>query len=253
MKKRIVKICLVLVLLLSFNACIRFETTVKINKNGTLDIRMLYATSDALASMGDGQSFGLSEEVIAKYKANGVEYEEYVDVDGGYTGYILTRKGVGLQSGKNKDNETGIETILNGDFFKIDRRHVIIDFAPMSNSEYKESGSYLSMLKNYGGYLKFKLELPVKPTSHNATTVSEDGKTLTWDLTKLRANESIHAEFDMPYSILTWLLPVIGIILVFIVVAVVLIKKKKNNKIPETTVMPQAMVVPKTIVMKNQE
>lgn len=227
MKRRIVALCLALVLILSLTACIRFEATIKINKNGTADVSMLMAASDALASMGDGD-VGLSEEEIAEYKAKGFEYEEYVDADAGYTGYTLSRKGVDLQSGENKNDETGMESILDGDLFKVDGKHVTIDFAPMSDSEYEESGSYLSMLKNYGGYMKFNLELPVKPTNHNATTVSEDGKTLTWDLTKLKGNESVHAEFDMPSSILTWLLPIIGVILVAIVV-VVLIKKKKSN------------------------
>ena len=54
MNKRIVTLCLALVLILSLTACIRFEETVKINKNGTADVRMLMAASDALASMGDG-------------------------------------------------------------------------------------------------------------------------------------------------------------------------------------------------------
>lgn len=233
MKKRVVALCLALVLILSFTACIRFEATIKINKNGTADVRMLMAASDALASMGDGESIGLSEEEITEYKAKGFEYEEYVDADAGYTGYILSRKDVDLQSGKNNNDETGMESILDGDLFKVDGKHVTIDFAPMSDSEYEESGSYLSILKNYGGYMKFNLELPVKPTNHNATTVSEDGKTLTWDLTKLKANESVHAEFDMPSSILSWLLPVIGVLLIAVVVAVVLIKKKKGNVLPD--------------------
>lgn len=234
MKKRIATLCLVLVLVLSFTACIRFEATVKINTNGTADIRMLMAVSDALASMGDGQPMGLSEEKIAEYKANGVTYEEYTDVDGGYTGYILSRKGIAMQARENKGNETGMESILDGEVFKVEGKHVTIDFAPMSDSEYEESGSYLSMLKNYGGYMKFNLELPVKPTNHNATAVSEDGKTLTWDLTKLKANESVHAEFDMPSgTFLAWLIPLICVIIAAIVAAIILVKKKKNNLVNE--------------------
>ena len=228
MKKRIVALCLALVLILSLTACIRFEATVKINKNGTADVRMLMAASDALASMGNGGSIGFSEEEIAEYKTNGYEYEEYTDDDASYTGFIISRKGLDLQSGEKNGDEMGVESIIDGDMFKVDGKHVTIDFAMFSESDYEELGSYLSMLKSYGGYMKFILELPAKPTNHNATTVSEDGKTLTWDLTKFKANEKVHAEFDMPSSILTWLLPIIGVILVAIVV-VVLIKKKKSN------------------------
>ena len=233
--KKGIALVMVLVLILMLTACIRFEATVKINTNGTADVRMLMAASDALASMGDGDSIGLSAEEIADYKAKGFDYEEYVDADAGYTGYVLSRKNLDLQAGENNSDETGMESILDGELFKVDGKHVTIDFAPMSENDYEESGSYLPMLKNYGGYMKFNLELPVKPTNHNATSVSEDGKTLTWDLTKLKANEKVHAEFDMPSgSILAWLLPVIGVVLAAVVIAAVLVKKKKNTVVSDT-------------------
>ncbi|MBR0425671.1 MAG: hypothetical protein IJK01_06075 [Clostridia bacterium] len=234
MKKRALYVAILLVILLSMTACIRFDATVKINANGTADVSMLIAASDALSSMGDGesQSFGLSDEEIAEYKAKGFTYEEYVDVDAGYTGYTLSRKGVDLKSDNNTTDETGMESILDGDMFTVNGRHVVIDFAPFSESEYEESGSYFSLLKNYGGYMKFNLELPVKPTSHNATTASEDGKTLTWDLTKLGAKDTVHAEFDMPSaSILIWLLPVIGVLVIAAVVVIILMKKKKASSV----------------------
>ncbi|MBQ6569099.1 MAG: hypothetical protein IJL87_02460 [Clostridia bacterium] len=105
--------------------------------------------------------------------------------------------------------------------------------------------STLKVLKANGSSLSIKLVLPVKPTKHNATSVSEDGKTLTWELTDLDANEKIYAEFDLPsddagrvaellasYPFLKWLVPAVGGLLVagiITIIAVAAAKKKKRN------------------------
>ena len=64
--KKAISLCFVLVLLLIFTGCLRFETTVKVNSNGTADVRMLVAASDSLESMTEKESMGLSEEEIAE-------------------------------------------------------------------------------------------------------------------------------------------------------------------------------------------
>lgn len=123
-----------------------------------------------------------------------------------------------------------------------------MDFTPFSESDYEESGSYFAILKNYGGYMKFNVELPVKPVNHNATSVSEDGKILTWDLTKLGPNDTVHAEFDMPSSILTWLLPIIAMLAIAIVAAAVILKKRKQS----ATVEPDALEEQNTVVQSEE-
>ena len=44
--------------------------------------------------------------------------------------------------------------------------------------------------------LEYKVTLPEKPISSNATTVSEDGKTLTWKMTYRKKN-SVQYEFKL--------------------------------------------------------
>ena len=118
--------------------------------------------------------------------------------------------------------------------FIVEGKHVTIDFEVFSEDEDSEMLSYIPMLKSNGGYMKFNLELPVKPTSHNATVASEDGKTLTWDLTRLNAGEKVHAEFDIPSrSIPVWVYAIIGVIAVVLIIAEivddVIAKKKKSE------------------------
>ncbi|MBQ6569097.1 MAG: hypothetical protein IJL87_02450, partial [Clostridia bacterium] len=123
-----------------------------------------------------------------------------------------------------------------------------------TDSEDEETVGYLSTIKSSGGYMNVNLELPVKPTDHNATTVSDDGKTLTWDLTTLGMNDKIYAEFDLPSNdisrvtesitsspVLKWLLPVLGVVLVGAIVAIVASKNKKRKAAQQAAAVQNAV------------
>ena len=227
MKRKLLLIGVALAMLLSSVGCIRFEETVKFNADGTADFRALFAFSDSAASMLGGGAAELSEEEIAEYEAKGFVYEPYQE--DGFTGYRLTRKGVSLEELANSGDESEMGSELVGNFMQVDGKHVTIHFTPYTDEDYEESGAYLSMINSYNGYMRFTIELPVKPAEHNATTVSNNGKTLTWDLTAMKANEAAHAEFDLPNgSVWTWLLPVLCAVgAAIIAVVLVLMFRKK--------------------------
>ena len=95
---------------------------------------------------------------------------------------------------------------------------------------------YLSMIEQI---YTFTLTLPKTPISHNATTVSEDGKTLTWNLSKdtktsinftfaLEDEETPIVNTDNDSSL--WLYIAIGLgVLILVIVIVVLLMRKKEN------------------------
>ena len=78
----------------------------------------------------------------------------------------------------------------------------------------------------------FVITLPDKPISHNATSVSEDGKTLTWNLLK-ESSKNIEFEFSFPENTNTLLYIGIAagamIVLTGIGLAVAKITKKQNT------------------------
>ena len=88
--------------------------------------------------------------------------------------------------------------------------------------------------------IKFIVTLPNKPISHNATTVSEDGKTLTWDLAD-KDTQNIQFEFSLINPLLIY--GIIGgavlLLIIIIILIVVKIKKKKNNQNTEETYEPE--------------
>lgn len=234
MKKRFLVLCLMLVLIPVLTGCFRLDTTMKVNSNGTVDIRTLVAVSNELTSMGDGDSsVGLTEEEINEYKAKGFEYEEYTDAESGYTGYTLTKKGVDIKSVQSGGE--GLDTMMSGDIFQVNGNRVTVDFAAFSEEEYEESSTFVAQLGTYGGYMRFNLEIPGKAIRHNATSVSKDGRTLTWDLTAMKATDRIHAEFDLNPGMPGWVIPVIiGMLAAAaIAAAVILILKKKKAAVPE--------------------
>ncbi|SFJ62220.1 DUF3153 domain-containing protein [Thermoflavimicrobium dichotomicum] len=72
--------------------------------------------------------------------------------------------------------------------------------------------------------LRFILTLPVAATEHNATSVSEDGKTLTWKLNPTGDNH-IYIAKDVPNPFTWGILLIAGIILL-----VVLLRKRKKKQ-----------------------
>ena len=244
MKKRLFMIGIALVMLLSLVGCIRFEERIKFNSDGTADVRSLVAFSESALSMFGEDSATLSDVEIKEYEVKGYICETYSE--DGFIGYTLTRKGVKLEEIAENGAESEMGSDLVGNFLKVDGTHVTIDFTPFTEEDYEESSTYLSLINGNNGYMRFTIELPAKPISHNATIVSKDGKTLTWDLTAMKAGEAAHAEFDLSSgSVWSWLLPVLCVVAALIIAAVVvvLLLKKKANKAAEAeeeeTIVPQ--------------
>ena len=232
MKKRQLLLILLLCSLL-LSGCMRINTTVKVNKDGTADVSMLYAMSNSMGMLTNNP-YSLSADQIAEYEEQGYTFTHYADDEAGYTGYTLTKNGIDLKSLVNDTDETGLESIIDGGFVTVDGRNVMISFVPFSSSDYSNVGSYLSAVKNQKGFVTFTLELPVKPTSHNATSVSEGGQTLTWDLTLFGADEKVFAEFTMPFVMTSSMWIAVAVVVGMIVTAglvTILVTRKRKERV----------------------
>lgn len=82
-----------------------------------------------------------------------------------------------------------------------------------------------------GMEMNFVVKLPYKAVSHNATSVDNNGKTLTWDLLKAQ-NETIDFEFELYNMTNVYIVGGIALVVVILVVSIIIksISKGKSNK-----------------------
>ena len=224
-----------LVMLISaffLTGCMRFNTTITVKSNGKLDVSMLYAMVD-MSDYGYDEDY-ITESEVDEYKDRGWDVEDY-DEDG-FKGYTLTKKDITAEELSSSMEDTQSELYGENSSINFTRQGLkyTLDWQVFD----KEQGEQLSAYKNYfsmsGGYMKITVNLPVKPLANNATYVSDDGKTLEWDLLNLEPDQNIHLEYAL---INIW--PIIGlcvlatiVIVAIVVVVVVSSKKRKKAQMP---------------------
>jgi len=181
------------------------------------------------------ESFEFDKMDSEGISASGFTIKEYQDDK--YNGYIITK------TISNIDNLVGTPDFNLSDFEEIDSKKIFTkngneyagkiivadlteDMGDMDTSQY-EGMNYINCT--------FVLNLPNKVKSSNATTVSEDGKTLTWNLASGNIN-TVEFTFEFP-SILTFLkdnmlltAAVAVVVVLLIVVIITLVLKKGKNK-----------------------
>ena len=210
MKKHEWKLPVVLALVLSFilalAGCVQFDMSTTVNRDGTVDIHILYATVDmsSLSDDSDPSSGSVSsndsiETTRQNLESIGWKTKEYKNNVNGtdYVGFECAKSGIDfddLESEIQKANEKGLG--ISGFSLKKDGNKYIFNWdISSSNSDLESQGLDASTIAGYGGYMKISLAVPNGTISNNATTVSSDGKSLEWDL--FSCTESPNAEFTI--------------------------------------------------------
>ena len=215
--------------------CMRFDATIEIQKNGKANLEMIYA---ALADVG-GESTTSGDELddtMQELEEKGWKCEKY-DQDG-YLGFKARMEDLSLEDAASNMGgaEEGLELGSSDSPISItkDGSNYTFDWKALGDAddegtEDEDTSQYKTYFDQYNGYMRFNLKLPYKPKEHNAHQVSEDGKTLTWNLLEMKKGDSIHVVF----SLSNWTPLIIGLIIALVViigiiVAVILMNKKKN-------------------------
>ena len=207
----ILSLCLLLVLL---TGCMKIELDINVKSNGKADLCLLYAMADSAMDAGAGDA-ALTPEDIEEYEKEGWTAEDYSQ--DGYTGVVLKKFDVDL-------SETEIMEGAEGSIRKEGSTY-IVDFEPVSKEDQADFEETASWLKTMGGSFVVRMTLPDKPVSHNATSVSEDGKTLEWDVLSMDVTQPIHVEFKTSNPAL-----IIGIAAAVAVVIALLFVAAKSRK-----------------------
>ena len=225
--KRFRTVFLSMMCIFCLTGCMRFNTTITVKNNGKLDVSMMYAMMDMNDYGYDADS--LTDDQIQDFENKGWEVEEYNQ--DGFKGFIVSKKDVTAKELAASMENTQSE--ISGDTSSINfTRHgikYVLDWKVFDNDEGEQLAAYKNFFTMSGGYMKMTVNLPVKPSASNATSVSNDGKTLEWDLLNLGPDQSIHLEFML---INIWLIiglcAIAFVIVACIVLAIVLSSEKKK-------------------------
>lgn len=232
--KNIAIIAILGIILLTLTGCANVNYDIKLNKDGSGDIAYVIGYDKSfLASIGvetssleNDNSF---EEMEEQAKQNGYTIEKYED-DNTY-GFKATKHANNIQEEFDVNDEAGSnseetgkimyeKTLLKTKFSqssKIDLTDVISD------------DEDAAMLKAVMGQMKisYKITLPFRVGTNNATTVSEDGKTIEWALKVGEVNE---VKFEAVQDYGMYALLVLAVVLVIVAtISVILSKKAKKT------------------------
>ena len=210
--KKFTLLATIFIFLVTLSGCMKMNLKMTVHSDKSMDVEIIEAVSKEFAEEGEVEN---QLEVIKKGAQPGTNYELYEDDR--YKGLKADFKVDSIDTLVKEDNdETVMSEVANqdGTMSKIFTVEKVSDgeiytaiFENDATSDYGDTSQLSEDERKVLETLDMKMTvvLPVKPISHNATTVSEDGKTLTWDLTKV--TDDITFSFKLQKKT-AWIIPV---------------------------------------------
>lgn len=237
--------------LLMTGCTMRMEYGMDIRKDKSMDFNVVVAMDEELLNAmissengGDGSETFTDEEQWA-YLEEGLKNEEGEDnpEEHGFTSSRYEQDGFkGIKYTKkinNIDDISGDKADFTfEDFAEVSDKIVFTKKGNVYQLDVKYTDSEeTSELENYnvGMEINYTMTLPEKPIKHNATKVSEDGKTLTWNLLS-SDTKNIQVDFmlrQQPNFVLIG-----GIVLALLLLIVFFFTRRNTKKNHPTTVTP---------------
>ncbi len=233
MKKVLSLISIMAILLIALTGCVSVNYEVTLNKDGTADVAYIYGfEKETLQQLGTSAE-DMTSDMQKNAETNAYEIETYSD-----------DKIEGFKAKKHIENlsEISLEDAFGSENVKDSEENQIKIEKKGSKTLYSQKASIdLSGMDESTASMvtmKYVIKLPVKVGENNASEVSEDGKTLTWNLKAGEVNE-INFEAGGNSSSLITIIIVIAIavvIAIVIVIIAILSKKQKNDNNSYVTV-----------------
>ncbi len=223
MKKVLSLIAIMIVLVIGLTGCVNVNYEVTLNKDGTADIAYVYGIEKSALQQLGSTAEGLTEEM--KQNAEESEYEIEAYSDDTMEGF-RAKKHIENLSDISLAEAFGEEYVTDSEEnqFKIDKEGLKTVYSQNANIDLSSMDDNTSSMVK----MKYTVKLPTKVGDNNASEVSNDGKTLTWNLEAGKINE-INFTATSSSPVVTIAIIVIAA-LIIIVVAVVIIKKLKKDR-----------------------
>lgn len=250
MKKSFKVLCTMLVVFM-MTGCMKFNMNMTINKDKSMDLAFTVALAN---SMMEGTN-GADSSQLQKMKDNGYTVEEYSD--NSMSGYIISTKINNIDDvSTEEDTMFDINKIFDGekpsDIFTVKKGFLKNTYTVKIGDETSDTSQDDNIMTYESGMLEndedmaallnsmdinFTINLPNKAISSNATSTSNDGKTLIWK-PAINATSSENIEFSFELYNMTNIYLIIGIVAIIIIIIIILIVKKRKPKAPLTTPVP---------------
>lgn len=233
LKKYFFLLLIIFAVLLISTGCIKLQTKITLNNDGSGRWEYIIALSDELLAMDEtiDDSFADIKKEVEESSFIINDYEE-----DGYTGVIIHKDFTNIEEINATNFLTNLaqedESLSDEDFDSLFipdievKKGVIYNtykiFVEME-SEVEDETDLLMFNQMYD--LKFVFESPVEAKEHNAHTVSDDGKILTW---KLMPGEDNTVDLEFKLLNIQNLLVLLLTILIVIAIVLLIILKRKN-------------------------
>lgn len=180
-----------------WNANIRGNLTIEFRNDGRADVSVMVAFKD----LSEESSDMLGDErikQIANQRFKDWEYEPYEQ--DGFSGVSLIKKDVEILEIAGLLEELQEDDTDIASSFTLERvdENYVLDFKLYDKKNDIKTTMAISFLKAMCGEdskIDYIVKLPNKAIDSNATSVSEDGKTLVWDLLSME-DTNMHVEFN---------------------------------------------------------
>lgn len=227
----------VLMAMFCLTGCVRYRTTMNVKRSGRTDLSLVYAYHEELY---DDDLKKEMKEIAKDLGDEGWTCEKYKDDE--YKGYTFSIKNVKLT---DLPDVLAVDALDDLGFkeFTIEKKGMTYTIEWDTNATLEASGLSAGDLDDYDGFMEVVIQLPVEAKDNNATDVSRDGKTYTWDLME---EDTIEIEFTLINYALIIGIPA-AVLLVLgsgaAVLIIILTKKKKRKAALAEAPVPEAPAV----------
>ena len=204
--------------------CLRFRTTMSIRNNGKADLAIIYAFHNELIEDDVEDELG---DVADAFEDEGWTVDDYKKGD--YSGYQFTMNNVKVSDFEEIFNSDAFTEELELGDFELTKKGstYTIKWDTKAVDDAEEEGITSADLKEYGGFMEVVIELPSPAKDENATKVSKDKKTLTWDLLDEDEVEVTFSLLNVGAIIAVILIVCVMIAAAVVVILILVLKKKK--------------------------
>ncbi|ADM69091.1 hypothetical protein GMA19_01257 [Paenibacillus polymyxa E681] len=239
---RIQKILLFFMLvccLLALTSCARGDIHVDVHLDQSVDMDATFSVNNQTLMMLDNP--GLLDQLVKRIQSNNVDVQPLAEQ--GRKGYQIKGHYQGDWSTNKKNPSQGlhlpegleIKRAVSQHFFttnidltmKLDLPRMLPEEAQGLSDKFKQMNVFARKLLERQLDLNFSLSLPIQPATNNADRVSEDGKTLYWDIAPLESNE---LKLSVSVPNVRHIVYVAVTSLILIVIAVILLIRRHRSK-----------------------